>query len=506
MITESTPNARRIATLAIGMMVLCGFARADDVPTYHVTLLDDLIEAVFPGVEYPSSWSTGLNENGDLIGQAMLNFDPDHGSRMRSFVYTVEHGVIALPLLPGWESNAVLDVSDRDERGDIVIVGGGVPGPNIDLSIGEAALWRYSTVTGAFIETRPLGIPAGLDDSLAVAVNNDGIIIGFASTGPYVSYPITNWKYDLATGVQEAFDFPAIVKDMNNVGQVCGGVYRGDLFGNYEDLTETYEPGDVMPQWAVDNGGISASWNQINDQGWLVGRASTGISDGAGHLLVAIVRYADPVGWVGFAPVSHLSLAGGINNQGDFTTATGGVYFENMGGSYGLNQFIAPEWQPLLNADESPRINDHRQIIGGDDHAWLLTPMGEMIIPGDVNGDVTVDLDDHCAWVAAPIDLDGDGDADGADEQWLIDRLLVFGLTVEDCNGNGIGDHCDIIDGLSLDCDLNDVPDECQDDCNNDGIPDVCESDCNGNGTPDPCDIAAGTSDDCNANGIPDEC
>ena len=33
---------------------------------------------------------------------------------------------------------------------------------------------------------------------------------------------------------------------MNNVGQVCGGVYRGDLFGNYEDLSDTYEPGDVF--------------------------------------------------------------------------------------------------------------------------------------------------------------------------------------------------------------------------------------------------------------------
>jgi hypothetical protein len=283
-------------------------------------------------------------------------------------------------------------------------------------------------------------------------------------------------------------------------------VYRGDLFGNYEDLTDTYEEGDVMPQWAINNGGISASWNQINDQGWLVGRAPTGISDGAGHYYVAIVRYADPSGWVGFAPVSHLSAAGGINNHGDFTDASGGVYFESMGETSGLYQFIADEWQPLLNVSESPNINDNRQVIGGDDHSWLLTPMGEMIIPGDVNGDVAVNLDDHCAWAAAPIDLDGDGDADADDEQWLFDRLAVFGFAVLDCNDNGAGDHCDIVAGVSQDCDLNDVPDECQPDCNGDGVPDICEPDCNANGVPDPCDIAAATSDDCNANGIPDEC
>jgi hypothetical protein len=139
-------------------------------------------------------------------------------------------------------------------------------------------------------------------------------------------------------------------------------------------------------------------------------------------------------------------------------------------------------------------------------HAHLLTPLGVMVIPGDVNGDVTVDLDDHCAWVAAPIDLDGDGDVDADDEQWLIDRLAVFGFSVDDCNGNGIADHCDIAAGTSLDCDLNDVPDECQPDCNGDGIPDVCEDDCNDNGIADPCDIALGTSEDCNFNGIPDEC
>ena len=82
----------------------------------------------------------------------------------------------------------------------------------------------------------------------------------------------------------ETFDFPVRVTDLNNVGQVCGGAYRGDLFGNYEDLSDTYEPGDVMPDWAIENGGISAGWHRINDQGWLVGRAGTGISDGAGHL------------------------------------------------------------------------------------------------------------------------------------------------------------------------------------------------------------------------------
>jgi len=103
-----------------------------------------------------------------------------------------------------------------------------------------------------------------------------------------------------------------------------------------------------------------------------------------------------------------------------------------------------------------------------------------------------------------------------------------------DCNDNGIHDTCDVSChapdcsapcGASLDCDYNDVPDECQVDCNDNGIadtcdlddgtsldcnengvPDDCETDCNGNTIPDDCDIEHLTSEDCNGNHVPDEC
>ena len=294
----SASSAVAVAALTLGL--LSGPTRAgDELPLYHVTDLGPMVETVFPDVQWPGSDARGLNENGDLVGEAGLDYDPDIGSRMQAFVYTIEHGVVALPLVPGWPSNAVTDVSDRDANGEIIIVGGGVPGPYLDIVIGEAALWRYSTVTGEVLETRALGIPAGFEDSLAVAVSNDGTIVGYSGlTGPF-----TNWKYDVDKDLLETFDFPIRVQDMNNVGQVCGGSYRGDLFGTWTDMTDTYEPGDVMPGWAIDNGGISAGWHRINDQGWLVGRApAPGISDGAGHFLVAIVRFADELGWAGFDP------------------------------------------------------------------------------------------------------------------------------------------------------------------------------------------------------------
>lgn len=79
----------------------------------------------------------------------------------------------------------------------------------------------------------------------------------------------------------------------------------------------------------------------------------------------------------------------------------------------------------------------------------------------------------------------------------------------EDCNTNGTSDLCDILLGTSADCNDDSILDECQltnNDCNMNGIPDECEQDCNANSMPDDCDIISGSSLDCQANGFPDEC
>jgi|GEM_PF-1638035 len=116
------------------------------------------------------------------------------------------------------------------------------------------------------------------------------------------------------------------------------------------------------------------------------------------------------------------------------------------------------------------------------------------------------------------------------------DGFIALSIVVNDCNGNGIDDHVDILLDNSDDCNENDVPDECEidvnseapggpfyctencdPDCNVNGVPDVCDiaacdpndpdcQDCNENDVPDACDIAAETSQDTNFNGIPDEC
>ncbi|HQL53920.1 MAG TPA: C1 family peptidase [Phycisphaerae bacterium] len=85
-----------------------------------------------------------------------------------------------------------------------------------------------------------------------------------------------------------------------------------------------------------------------------------------------------------------------------------------------------------------------------------------------------------------------------------------------DCNGNNIPDSQDIDGGTSLDCNANEVSDECEPggtvDCNQNGVSDLCDihigtgADCDANGVLDQCDIASGAGQDCNANGTLDAC
>jgi len=88
---------------------------------------------------------------------------------------------------------------------------------------------------------------------------------------------------------------------------------------------------------------------------------------------------------------------------------------------------------------------------------------------------------------------------------------VYLSACVLDCNGNGIDDVVDILNGTAADCDGNTVPDICQPDCDSDGIPNVCEitsgaSDCDADALPDACEIASNPALDGNLDGVLDTC
>ncbi|MGB2987152.1 MAG: hypothetical protein WBE26_14875 [Phycisphaerae bacterium] len=138
---------------------------------------------------------------------------------------------------------------------------------------------------------------------------------------------------------------------------------------------------------------------------------------------------------------------------------------------------------------------------------------------GDANFDditAAVDTFRHLPW-APPVDWPDllpnvpDYTVDFNDIAGTVDAFRGIPY-VDDCNGNGVLDACDVAAGTSEDCNSNGIPDECDTDCQPNGIPDDCDiawgtsEDCQPNNVPDECDIASGTSEDCQPSDVPDEC
>lgn len=440
------------------------------------------------------SATTDVNEDGDAVGVVDLLLPPNGQLASQAVVFTFENGAQLLPDVGTLENSSATAVSDRNAQGEIIIVGFAEFDPFLPTQPdGIGVYWRYSTITGQVTEMGQIGPLPGDEISRALGINNAGKIVGFSQSASQVGAVIRNIVFDVNSGQLQTFDFPATPVDINNNDQVAGARYVGDLDGNWTDLGFPPETGQVD---------ISA----INDQGWVSARIVRSFTDGNGFFVQGGARHTGQ--WEILWSISRFDNAKDINENGDVVgnrVNAGTVFFDDLDQFFGISGLVVSTSRGGGPFIEAASINTNRQI-GAGLPASLLTPLGEMIIPGDVNGDANVDPTDLCAWLDAPVDLDGDGDVDSDDEQWLIDRLAAFGFTIDDCNGNGVPDTCDILNGTSADANGNGIPDECDDDCDGDGVPDDAESDCNGNGIPDECEIADGLVDDCNNNGIPDEC
>ncbi|MHC4219334.1 MAG: hypothetical protein ACYSU7_12875 [Planctomycetota bacterium] len=421
----------------------------------------------------------GINASGVITGWRLSP------SPARSFVVGVNQPYTLLPLPDGYISSLSWGINDAG------VVVGDVSGAGQEM----ATAWYPDGRGGYTIEL--LGALPGHEHSVAYAINNRGDIVGESINPGWAGGP-TVW-FNAPGGIMnlQTLGAPSRPTAVNDSGLVVGW---GDGYFDLDTLTSMpYPPGGGGLIWGMNNHGDLCGFTATSSE------------------TIAAVRWTEAFGWqqLGGSINQSAQVAAYDINDNHVTVGymVGGTIYFDEHGLLSLFDLLAPEYANWGLDTRFSAINNAGQIactawndnldLGG---VALLTPLGQMIIPGDVNGDAWVDLDDHCAWQQNPIDLNGDGVVDDADEQWLIDRLAGLGFIVADCNGNGIGDHCDIVDGTSLDCDGDDVPDECQADCNGDGVPDTCEPDCNGNGVSDPCDFAEGTSDDCNANGIPDEC
>lgn len=171
-------------------------------------------------------------------------------------------------------------------------------------------------------------------------------------------------------------------------------------------------------------------------------------------------------------------LAGDVTPPGDCAKGDG-TYYKNPGAATGTGL----DNDDLLRREGSGTQTSGCIFFGGPPnvHAGLYMVLTADLddcscLPNDSDGDGVSDCADQCPGTP-DIDSDGDGVLDcndqcpgspdiDSDGDGLLDCLdncpALTNPAQEDCDGDGVGDACQIASGLSLDIDSNGIPDECQ--------------------------------------------
>ena len=461
-------------------------------------------------------------------------YDDNNGS---AYIYQLVSGVweetnklTASGGPPGDDFGASVSISDD---GTTAIIGALNDDDNGSAS---GSAYIYVLVSGVWQETKLLASDGIANDQFgtSVSISGDGTtaIVGAYFDGDNGTYAGSAYIYSLVKGAwQETkilasdgvdFDEFGTSVSISDDGTTCivGAPHDDDNAGNsgasyvYEFISGAWQETKLIASdgTASDRFGKSVS---ISDDGTtaLVGAFyddDNGFASGSAYIYELIDGTWQETKLLANDGEENAYFGDSVSISGDGTIGIVGAYWEGTDSAY-IYELIDETWQEtkLLASDgTSNNYFGHSVSISGDGATALVGA------PRD-DGNANSSGSSYIYFVGEPIDTDGDGVPDD------IDNCYLYNPDQADCNGNGIGDICDVADSTSFDCDQNNVPDECQPDCDgdgwidacdsegdcdDDGIPDNCELDCNGNSIPDDCDIIYGISEDCNENGVPDEC
>jgi probable HAF family extracellular repeat protein len=315
------------------------------------------------------------------------------------------------------------------------------------------------TTTGGLVDLKTLGGRT----SCATAINDSGLITGYATSSDFPNYRQRAFLHSDQTGMRE---LPSLGGDsggaaINNLGQVAGfsltDIPNPQNGGTFLSHAFVYDAAGIRDIFTL--GGPNSGATAINARGQATGTSDT--AAGPSHAFFYNPGLAlDDLG----ALTGFQSNAYGMNDAGDvvgsflvttpqwieerafvYRTSTGPVDIGNLGGSYGTARDINNRGEVVGDAitpDETAQraiyytaatrivdlnslvpansgwqlevataINDLGQIVGSGRHnglrrAFLLTPVAS---PQDSDGDGVPDVVDECPSTPTGMPVDGRG-------------------------------------------------------------------------------------------------
>lgn len=375
--------------------------------------------------------------------------------------------------------------------------------------------WQFHT------KIRPFDGVSGDRFGDAVSLDGDTLVVGAperdelggAAGAVYVyRFDGTLWNQEnkilpLTLEVADRFGFAVAVNgDLAMIGAIGdddGGVNAGAVYV-YERLTPTWFqidkliPADVVSEdrfgSAVDFDNGAAMIGSPSDDDFIFNSGAAyaftevaGVWTEEAKIYPSDIAISDLFGFAIAVGGNYAVVSSPLDD--DNGTSSGGAYiFERIGGAWvEIDKVIAPDGEDMDNFGQGVDVGGGIVAVGAWQHTTTVDAAGSLYL-----------------FRAVPLD---DCDGNGID-----DSCELAAGTATDCNCNGIIDACDIAAGTSLDVNGDDIPDECGVDCDNDGVSDTCQIatgfgfDCNANGILDSCEITAGMETDCNNNGRLDSC
>lgn len=386
--------------VSLTTIALTGTLALAEVPEYRV----DVVETFTI-----STTVRGASDDGLILGNQV------QAGLVKPFAVRLGEGLETLPLPPGYQSGSALDANV-----DGVIVGTVSTTASFPLDRGDPAIWTPDGAGGYDVAVlpqfaslpSPLGGSLAIDGGQAVAINDDGAIVGWSRFQGFGGGPATRFFENAPPQDLRDLGFNATPRDLSNSGFLVGGESRLDL--NTGALATLGVPLPIQPgnvsftnaiAYSVNDSGeavVAANLASVPTENWLTYMHN----DAEGYIRLNESQL--PSRFVGFYD---------NNNRGD-VSASGGVYFADedalFSGYAPLLETGSTNWSVSLGF-----INDQREVfttaedVVADEFAIVvLTPINAN--PADLDGDGAVGSGDLGVLLSqwggpGSADLDGDG-------------------------------------------------------------------------------------------------